>query len=61
MGILRQLFGPSQAEVWRRLAEETGSSFVDGGFWRGSKNNMRWQGKPFSPEDLARFMARSMR
>ncbi len=37
MGSLRQLFGPSQAEVWRRLAEETGSSFVDGGFWRGSK------------------------
>ena len=37
MGFLRQLFGPSQAEVWRRLAEETGSSFVDGGFWRGSK------------------------
>ena len=37
MGFLRQLFGPSQAEVWRRLAEETGSDFVDGGFWRGSK------------------------
>ncbi len=37
MGILRQLFGPSQAEIWRRLSEETGASFVDGGFWRGSK------------------------
>ena len=37
MGFLRQLFGPNQAEVWCRLAEETGSNFVDGGFWRGSK------------------------
>lgn len=37
MGFLRELFGPSQDEVWRRLSEETGGSFVDGGFWRGSK------------------------
>ena len=37
MGILRQLFGPSREEIWRRLSEETGASFVDGGFWRGSK------------------------
>jgi hypothetical protein len=37
MSFLLQLFGSSREEVWRRLAEETGSSFVDGGFWHGSK------------------------
>lgn len=43
MGLLRQLFGPSQAEVWRRLAEETGADFVAGGFWRGAKVIVRVQ------------------
>lgn len=37
MGVLRQLFGPSQEEVWRRLCDETGATYVGGGFWRGSK------------------------
>jgi hypothetical protein len=57
MGFLRQLFGPNQEEVWRRLAEETGSSFADGGFWRGSKVVVRvkddegWFGADF-PEGV---------
>ena len=33
MGVLRQLFGPSKAEVWRRRAEEVGGQFVEGGFF----------------------------
>ena len=37
MGLLRQLFRPSREEVWRRLGEETGATYVEGGFWRGSK------------------------
>ncbi len=37
MGFLRQLFGPSREEIWRRLCVETGAQYVDGGFWRGSK------------------------
>jgi hypothetical protein len=30
-------FGPSKDEVWRRLCEEIGAEFVEGGFWRGNK------------------------
>jgi hypothetical protein len=30
-------FGPSKDEVWRRLSEEIGAEFVEGGFWEGSK------------------------
>ena len=30
-------FGPSKEEVWRRLCEEIGAEFVEGGFWKGSK------------------------
>ena len=37
MSLLRQLFGPSKEEVWRRLCEETGASYVEGGFWKGNK------------------------
>ncbi len=33
MSMLRKLFGPSQAEVWRQLSAETGAQFVEGGFW----------------------------
>ena len=35
MGLLRQLFGPSQDEVWRQLSREMGGEFLDGGFWKG--------------------------
>jgi len=31
------LFGPSKDEAWRRLGEEAGAEFVQGGFWKGSK------------------------
>ena len=31
MGVLRDLFGPSKEEVWRRLAEEMEGRFVAGG------------------------------
>ncbi len=37
MGILRQLFGPSRDEVWQKLSHEIGGDFDDGGFWKGSK------------------------
>jgi hypothetical protein len=33
MSFLRKIFGPDQAEVWQRLADETGGQFVDGGFF----------------------------
>ncbi len=33
MGVFRQLFGPSKAEVWRQLADEAGGQFVEGGFF----------------------------
>src|SRR4051795_3205327 len=31
------LFGPSKDEAWRRLGEEAGAEFAEGGFWKGSK------------------------
>ena len=37
MGILRELFGPSQQEIWRQLCAETGANYVEGGFWKGDK------------------------
>ena len=30
-------FGPSKDEVWRKLSQEIGAEFVEGGFWKGSK------------------------
>jgi hypothetical protein len=30
-------FGPDKDEVWRRLADQIGADFVDGGFWKGDK------------------------
>ena len=41
MSILRQIFGPSQEEVWRQLCSEIGAEFVEGGFWRGTKVQTR--------------------
>jgi hypothetical protein len=41
MSILRQIFGPSQEEVWRQLCSEIGAEFVAGGFWRGNKVQAR--------------------
>src|SRR6266850_4864101 len=37
MNTLRKWFGPSKEEIWRKLCDETGASFVDGGFWKGKK------------------------
>ena len=31
-GVLRRVFGPFKAEVWRRFADEIGAAYVDGGF-----------------------------
>ncbi len=31
------IFGTSKDEAWRRLGEEAGADFIDGGFWKGSK------------------------
>ena len=37
MGKLREMFGPSQEEIWRQLSAEIGAEFVDGGTWNGDK------------------------
>ena len=37
MGLARKLFGPSRKEIWRKLSEEAGGRYVDGGFWKGDK------------------------
>lgn len=37
MGLLRSLFGPSKDEIWRQLCSQSGGTFVEGGFFRGSK------------------------
>lgn len=41
MSVLRQIFGPSKEEVWRQLSGELGGQFVDGGFWKGDKVEVR--------------------
>ncbi len=30
-------FGPGKDEVWRRLSQEIGAEFVEGGMWKGNK------------------------
>ena len=30
-------FGPSKDDVWRKLSDEIGAKFVDGGAWKGNK------------------------
>ncbi len=30
-------FGPSKDEVWRRLSDEIGAEYIEGGHWRGNK------------------------
>lgn len=37
MSILRRWFGPGREEMWRKLSEEMGAHYVDGGFWKGDK------------------------
>ncbi len=37
MGLLKKLFGPSKNEIWQKLSHEVGGTFKDGGFWHGSK------------------------
>jgi hypothetical protein len=37
MGLLRNVFGPSQEEIWQKLCAEIGAEFVDGGMWKGDK------------------------
>jgi hypothetical protein len=41
MAILRELFGPSKAEIWQQLSDRIGARFVDGGFWRGDRVEAR--------------------
>jgi hypothetical protein len=41
MGVLRKLFGPGKDEVWKELCSELGAEFVEGGFWRQSKVQVR--------------------
>ena len=37
MGFGSRLFGPSRKEIWRKLSDEVGGRYVDGGFWKGDK------------------------
>jgi hypothetical protein len=37
MGVLRNLFGPSKAEVWQQLSGEIDGHYIDGGFWKRDK------------------------
>jgi hypothetical protein len=37
MGLAKRLFGASRKEIWRKLSEEVGGRYVDGGFWKGDK------------------------
>lgn len=37
MAFFRTLFGPSKEEVWRQFADQTGSNYVPGGFWKGDR------------------------
>ena len=41
MSSLRKFFGPSHVEVWKKVAEETGGQFSDGGFWGKKKVEVR--------------------
>ena len=36
MGILREMFGPSRAEIWRQLSAEVGGRYQES-FWKGDK------------------------
>jgi len=37
MSLLKEIFGPSKEEVWKKLSDEIGANFIDGGFFRGDK------------------------
>ncbi|MEW6156997.1 MAG: DUF3137 domain-containing protein [Verrucomicrobiota bacterium] len=37
MTTLRKWFGPSKREIWQQLCQQTGGTFVQGGFWKGDK------------------------
>jgi hypothetical protein len=41
MALLSRLFGPSREEIWRELCQQIGADFVDGGFWKGDKVEVR--------------------
>jgi len=34
MSILRQIFGPSQNEIWRQRSDQIGGDFVQTGFFK---------------------------
>lgn len=35
--MLRNIFGPSQEEIWRQLSDQIGARYVEGGFWKPDK------------------------
>ncbi len=37
MTALRKLFGESRVEIWKRLSDQLGGHYVEGGFWKGDK------------------------
>jgi hypothetical protein len=41
MGVLRNVFGPSKAEVWKQLADQVDGHFVDGGLFKRDKVQVR--------------------
>ena len=41
MSVLRTIFGPSRKEVWKQLAEQLGAEYVEAGFCRREKVEVR--------------------
>lgn len=43
MSLLRDIFGPSQEEIWSQFAEEIGADFIKDGFWKAKKIVSRFE------------------
>ena len=41
MSALRKIFGPSRKEVWKQLSDQLGAQYVEGGFARPDKVQVR--------------------
>lgn len=37
MGFFKGFFGPNREEMWRKLSDDIGADYIDGGFWKGDK------------------------
>jgi hypothetical protein len=46
MGLLREIFGPSKAEIWAQLSQEIGAEYEEGGFFKEGKvvlSHRQWE------------------